>query len=154
MRPLPTPAAVRSAGLTAILLLALGSTAAAPVARSVATGSVEGFIRNGSGQPVSGARVTVMGTAVGAGVDSTGHYLLRTVPAGRARLRAEAPGYGPSEAEVIVRPGATVRRDLALSPVTQPLAEMAKASGQVSRRKDIAGADALMAMSACVVRSL
>ena len=40
MRPLPTPAAIRSAGLTAILLLALGSTAAAPVARSVATGSV------------------------------------------------------------------------------------------------------------------
>ena len=51
MRPLPTPAAVRSAGLTAILLLALGSTAAAPVARSVATGSVEGFVRDGAGQP-------------------------------------------------------------------------------------------------------
>ena len=148
MRPLPTPAAVRSAGLTAILLLALGSTAAAPVARSAATGSVEGFVRDGSGQPVPGARVTVAGTALGAGVDSTGHYLVRTVPAGRARLRAEAPGYLPSEAEVIVRPGATVRRDLVLSPVAKPLAEIAKAAGQVSRRKDIARADALTAPSA------
>ena len=148
MHPLPAPAAVRSAGLTAILLLALGSTAAAPMARSAATGSVEGFVRDGSGQPVAGARVTVAGTALGAGVDSTGHYLLRALPAGRARLRAEAPGYGPSEAEVTVRPGATVRRDLVLSLVAKPLAEMAKASGQVSRRKDIAHADALMAPSA------
>ena len=47
-----------------------------------------------------------------------------------------------------MRPGATVRRDLVLSLVAKPLAEMAKASGQVSRRKDIAHADALMAPSA------
>ena len=92
MHPLPAPAAVRSAGLTAILLLALGSTAAAPVARSAATGSVEGFVRDGSGQPVAGARVTVAGTALGAGVDSTGHYLLRTLPAGSGTPAGRGPG--------------------------------------------------------------
>jgi Ca-activated chloride channel family protein len=147
MSPLPAPA-VRSAGLTVILLLALGSTAAAPVAHSAATGTVEGFVRDREGQPISGARVIVAETALGAGTDSTGHFRVRTVPAGPARLRAEAPGYRPAEAEITVLPGVTVRRDLVLSPVARPAAEMAKASGKASQRNGPVLADALMPPSA------
>src|SRR5262245_32647793 len=116
MRPPRLPAAVRPAGLTAVLLLALGSTAAAPVARSAATGSVAGCVRDGAGRPIPTARVTVAATALGGTVDSAGHFLLRAVPAGRARLRAEAAGYLPTDTEITVRAGATVRRDLVLSP--------------------------------------
>ena len=148
MRPHRAPAVVRSAGLTAILLLALGSTGAAPVTRPAATGGVEGFVRDGAGQPIPGARVSVAETALGAAVDSTGHYLISAVPAGRNHLRAEAPGYHPTEVEVTVRAGTTVRRDLVLSPAPQPLAEMAKASGQVSRRNELDRADAPLAARA------
>jgi Ca-activated chloride channel homolog len=148
MRPPRLPAAVRPAGLTAILLLALGSTAAAPVARSAATGSVEGFVRDGAGRPIRTARVTVAGTALGGTVDSAGHFLLRAVPVGRARLRAEAAGYLQADAEITVRAGATARRDLVLSPAAQPLAEMAKAAGQVAQRTERDRADGLMAAKA------
>ena len=151
MRPPRIPAAVRPAGLTAILLLALGSTAAAPVARSAATGSVEGFVRDGAGRPIGTARVTVVGTALGGTVDSAGHFLLRSVPVGRARLRAEAPGYLPADAEITVRTGGTVRRDLVLSPAAQPVAEMAKVKGQVAQRTEVDRADAVMAASAAPV---
>ncbi len=148
MHPPRLPAAVRPAGLTVILLLALGSVAAAPVARSAATGGIEGFVRDGAGQPIAAARVTVTGTALGATADSAGHFLLRAVPAGRARLRAEAAGYLPADAEVTVRAGVRVRLDLMLSSAAQPLAEMAKASGQVAQRTEVDRADALMAAKA------
>ena len=148
MRPPRLPAAVRPAGLTAILLLALGSTAAAPVARPAATGSVEGFVRDGAGRPIPAARVTVAGTALGGTVDSAGHFLLRAVPVGRARLRAEAAGYLPAEAEITVRAGATVKRDLVLSPAAQPASEMAKVRGQVGQRTEMDRADVLMAAKA------
>ncbi|HET7423222.1 MAG TPA: von Willebrand factor type A domain-containing protein, partial [Gemmatimonadales bacterium] len=148
MRPPRLPAAVRPAGLTAILLLALGSTAAAPVARPAATGSVEGFVRDGAGRPIPAARVTVAGTALGGTVDSAGHFLLRAVPVGRARLRVEAAGYLPAEAEITVRAGATVKRDLVLSPAAQPASEMAKVRGQVGQRTEMDRADVLMAAKA------
>ena len=147
MFPHPAPA-VHSAGLTVILLLALGSTAATPAAHSAATGAVEGFVRDRVGRPVPGARVIVLGTALGTATDSSGHYLVRTAPAGPARLRAEAPGYEPSEAAITVRAGATVQRDLVLSPVAGPLPEMAKASGQAAQRNGAVRADALTAPSA------
>jgi Ca-activated chloride channel family protein len=148
MRPPRLPAAVRPAGLTAILLLALGSTAAAPVARPAATGSVEGFVRDGAGRPIPAARVTVAGTALGGTVDSAGHFLLRAVPVGQARLRVEAAGYLPAEAEITVRAGATVKRDLVLSPAAQPASEMAKVRGQIGQRTEMDRADVLMAAKA------
>ena len=82
MRPPRAPAAVRSAGLSVLLFLALGSTAAAPVSHRVATGSVEGYVRDGAGQPIPRARITLLGTALGASSDSTGHYLLTRYPPG------------------------------------------------------------------------
>jgi Ca-activated chloride channel family protein len=151
MRPPRLPAAVRPAGLTAVLLLALGSSAAAPVARPAATGSVEGFVRDGAGRPIPAARVTIAGTALGGTVDSAGHFLLRAVPVGRARLRAEAAGYLSTDAEITVRAGATVRRDLVLSPAAQPLSEMAKVRGQVAQRTEMDRADAVMAAKAAPV---
>jgi Ca-activated chloride channel homolog len=148
MRPPRIPAAVRPAGLTAILLLVLGSTAAAPVARSSPTGSIEGFVRDGAGRPIGTARVTVVATGQGGAVDSAGHFLLRSVPAGRARLRAEATGYLSAEAEVTVRAGTTVRRDLVLSPAAQPVAEMAKSMRQVAPRSEVDRAGAVLGASA------
>src|SRR5689334_13821149 len=99
MRPPRAPAAVCSAGLIVMLLLALGSTAAAPAPYRVATGAVEGFVRDGAGQPIRRARIAVVGTALDARSDSTGHYLLPAVPTGRVRLRALAPGCSAVEEE-------------------------------------------------------
>ena len=148
MRPPRAPAAVRSAGLTVLLFLALGSTAAAPVSHRVATGSVEGFVRNGAGQPIPRAQITVIGTALAASADSTGHYLLTAVPTGRARLRASAPGYVAIDEEVVVRAAAVSRRDFALARVRER-DEVAKAMGQaLERRGAVTRADAALAPSA------
>jgi Ca-activated chloride channel family protein len=142
MRPPRAPAA-RSAGLALLLFLALGSTAAAPTPPRVATGSVAGFVRDQAGRPIVRARVTVMGTALGASSDSTGHYLLPGVPTGRARLRASAAGYAAAEEAVVVRAAAVTRRDFALGLQVQARDEVGQASGRaLERRKEAARADA------------
>ena len=136
MRPPRATAAARSAGLTALLFLALGSTAAAPAPHRAATGAVEGFVRDGAGRPLPRARVTVIGTALDAGSDSTGHYLLPAVPTGRAHLRASAQGYTAAEAEVVVIAVTVSRRDFALAPLAGARDEVAKASAQALERHE------------------
>jgi Ca-activated chloride channel homolog len=146
MRPPRAPAAVRPAGLTLLLLLALGSTASAPLAHRTPTGSAEGFVRNDTGAPIARALVGVTGTALQASTDSSGHYLLPAIPTGRARVRATAPGYAATEAEIVIRAGLVSRRDFGLAPLPRPRDEVAQASGRVlERRKDIARADAAVA---------
>jgi Ca-activated chloride channel family protein len=115
MRSPCPPHAGRAAGLAAILLLALSTTAAAPVIRAPATGAIEGFVRDAAGSPIPAVRILVAGTALGATSDSAGHYSLRAVPAGSATLRAVARGFPPVEARVRVRAGETVRQDFALA---------------------------------------
>jgi Ca-activated chloride channel family protein len=121
-----------------MLFLALGSTAAAPVSHRLATGSVEGFVRAAAGQPIPRAQITVIGTALSASSDSTGHYLLTAIPTGRARLRASAPGYLAMDEEVVVRATDVSRRDFTLAPMTRARDEVAKARGQDLERRDAA----------------
>jgi Ca-activated chloride channel homolog len=148
MRPPRSPAAVRSAGLTVLLFLALGSTAAAPAPHPEGTGAVEGFVRDGAGRPIPGARVMAIGTALDAGSDSTGHYLLPAVPTGRVRLRASASGYIAVHEEAVIRAAAVARRDFTLAPQVRARDEVAQASGQaLERHKDTERVGAAVAPS-------
>lgn len=149
MRPPRAPAAVRSAGLIVLLFAVLGSTAAAPAPYRAATGVVEGFVRNGAGQPIPRARVTVIGTALDARSDSSGHYLLPAIPTGRVRLRASAPGYLAAEEDVVIRAASVARQNFALAPMARARDEVAKASGQALQpHKDAERFDAAVAPSA------
>jgi TonB-linked SusC/RagA family outer membrane protein len=77
----------RSIFLLAVIAASLGSS---PLAAQTITGSVT---VKGSGEPVSNARVTVVGTSLVAGTDANGRYTLRHVPTGTQSVRVNSIGF-------------------------------------------------------------
>ncbi len=68
-----------------------------------------------NGQPLAGARVTVMGTSLIAQTNADGGYTLSRVPGGQLTVRASAVGFGAASRVVTVSPGDTAVVDLALA---------------------------------------
>ena len=68
-----------------------------------------------NGQPLAGARVTVMGTSLIAQTNADGRYTLSRVPGGQLTVRASAVGFGAASRLVTVNPGETAVVDLALT---------------------------------------
>jgi hypothetical protein len=61
---------------------------------AVSVGSVEGVVSDArTGVPVPGARVAVDGTELAASTDSTGYYIIETVPVGMHKLLVTRAGY-------------------------------------------------------------
>src|SRR5262245_60257351 len=61
------------------------------------TGQIEGAVRDSGGAPVANAQVIVVSRPWTAMSDSTGHYRLADIPAGRYTVRVSAMGYGSQE---------------------------------------------------------
>jgi hypothetical protein len=81
--------AVRSA-------LARGDERIGRLAR-VASGSIEGTVIDGVGQPLAGATVSALGQTTAASVsDARGRFALRMLPAGTYIVRAHLAGFLPS----------------------------------------------------------
>lgn len=97
-------------GTRAILLL-VGMTVTAGAASAVAQdGRVVGRVTDGTGNPVAGARVTLVTAqapqqARTAVTGETGGFEFASVPAGSYRLRADEAGRASREVEVVVEPG-------------------------------------------------
>src|SRR2546422_6101335 len=98
-------------------------------------GTVAGRVTDqANGQPLVGARVTVMGTSLIAQTNVEGRYTLSRVPGGQVTVRASAVGFGAASRVVTVKPGETGVVDLALglSPysldavIVNPAGEQAK----------------------------
>jgi Ca-activated chloride channel family protein len=106
----------RVPALSAFLLLILTTTGAAPVIQPPRTGRVEGHVLAPSGTPIAHAQIFVVGSALSALTDSTGRYVLATVPGGSVTLRATFIGHKPAEAQVTVRSGRTAIQDFILEP--------------------------------------
>ena len=80
----------------------------------VPTGTVSGSVTaRGTGEPLQGASVALVGARIGAVVKSDGHYEF-TAPAGRYLLRARLLGYVMQEDSITVVDGQTVTHDFAL----------------------------------------
>jgi len=84
-------------------------------------GSVSGFVRNGDGAPIEGARVEItsgprdIGRAVTA--DATGSYSIDLLPAGNYSFRVTADGYDTLDSPtIVVDPGEETLQDFVLSP--------------------------------------
>ena len=78
-------------------------------------GTVAGRVTDqANGQPLVGARVTIMGTSLIAQTNAEGRYSLSRVPGGQLTVRASAVGYGAASRVVTVNPGETGVVDLAL----------------------------------------
>lgn len=72
--------------------------------------------------PVPGAIVRVAGTTLGALADSTGRFVLTSVPPGSYSLEASAPGHTLERRDLVVRDGETLRVVLRLAAAPRELA--------------------------------
>ena len=103
------------------LVLALTTVGRAARAQNEApTGTIDGRIVDGDGEPVREARIVARavggGTQGAASSDSTGRYIIRALPAGRYLLQVRALGFRPVVGlERIVGTGEVVAVDLRLS---------------------------------------
>src|SRR2546425_12843276 len=101
--------------LCALLALA-GITGGVSAVAWAQQGTVAGRVTDqANGQPLAGARVTVMGTSLIAQTNVEGRYTLSRVPGGQVTVRASAVGFGAASRVVTVNPGETAVVDLALA---------------------------------------
>ncbi|HET7248928.1 MAG TPA: von Willebrand factor type A domain-containing protein [Gemmatimonadales bacterium] len=104
--------------LLAAMLLATPSLLHAP-ARA---GRITGHVRDAAGQPLAGAQVVVVGTALGAVTDRLGAYAIESVPEGAYSVQARFIGYTQLELHGIrVTRDSTTTADFTLQPSTVAL---------------------------------
>jgi hypothetical protein len=102
-----------------LLLFAIGLVIAGT------TGSVSGTLKDASGMPVAGGKVTLsnktMGMSFMATTDRKGSYGFLTVSPGTYSLHAEAPGFAPQERNgLVVHVNSALRVDLTLESEKSP----------------------------------
>ncbi|MGH7481417.1 MAG: SusC/RagA family TonB-linked outer membrane protein [Longimicrobiales bacterium] len=126
------------AALTATALLVL--FASAPQAIS-AQQAVRGTVTDAqSGQPIPGAQVSVRGTNIGTIAGDDGRYLLPSVPAGRAEIRAEFIGYSPQSQTVTITSGDALTVDFEMGIAAIELEELVAAGYVEQTRREVSAA--------------
>lgn len=93
------------------LLLLAGVPAVA-----LAQGNIRGRVTTTNGQAAIGAAVRLVGTRLGAIVDSAGEYRIERVPAGTYGVRATRLAFSPESTSVVVANARTTRLDLVMKP--------------------------------------
>lgn len=76
-----------------------------------------GTVRDGTGQPVVGAQIRVIGTAVATRSDERGAYLLSGLPAGTQEVEVRRLGYGIARGPMTLRSEQRARMDVVLDRV-------------------------------------
>jgi len=109
------------------LALACAMIPALPLAdRPVATGRIEGVVRDINGSLIAGVTVTIDGTRLSASSNPLGRYILAQVPAGTVTLRATQSGWKPAVITgVVVRAGQVTTVDVRLVSARPEEKEMA-----------------------------
>lgn len=82
---------------------------------------MQGTIRTDEGRPVESAELRIVGTDLTATTDREGGFVIRAVPVGERVLRVSVLGYRDARETLRVRPGETVRVDLALETLAVEL---------------------------------
>ena len=90
-----------------------------------------------SGQPVAGARVTVVGTTTGATTDLNGRYTIHGLSAGTITLRVQRIGFAQRERDVTLIDGGIVTADFALSAAATVLPEVVVTGYGTSSRANL-----------------
>ncbi len=96
------------------------TTVTSPIVAGQISGQV---INSGTGQPVAGVQILVLGTNLGAMSREDGRYTIAGVPDGTYRLRTQRLGFTSDEKSVTVA-GADVTVDFAISTVSVSLDEV------------------------------
>jgi TonB-dependent SusC/RagA subfamily outer membrane receptor len=91
----------------------------------VVSGTISGRVAEAkTGNAIPGARVTVMGTALGKMTDDSGHYQIEGVPVGLRTVIVRRLGYSPISREANVRDAAVISLDFELQGATTRLSEI------------------------------
>ncbi|MFW6205706.1 MAG: SusC/RagA family TonB-linked outer membrane protein, partial [Gemmatimonadota bacterium] len=124
----------RLALLSAFLVLAGPSWAAAQN-----TGTISGQVTNeGTGEPLAGVQMSVVGTNLGALTNQEGRYLIQNVPTGDRTVRAILIGYGEVTQQVSVTADGTAVADFTLGESAIALEGLVvTATGQMQRRREV-----------------
>jgi outer membrane receptor protein involved in Fe transport len=130
---------VLRAVVPALVLLALPSLDALS---AQATGTVQGTVTvDGTGAPIEGAQVSVIGSPRYARTDATGRYRLAGVALGTSVVRALSIGYSGSTRSVTLAAGATVTVDFALKVTALSLdAVVVTGTAAEARKKEVGNA--------------
>lgn len=109
------------------LLLALTCSAGASTSQAqerageAATGAIAGIVRDESGKPIIGARVSIEALAAQTRTDSTGRFVLAGLPARNVTVRFRHLGYRPAVATIDVPAGQTLNLGISLVPLAEEL---------------------------------
>lgn len=98
---------------TAACAVAL-TLAPATAAEAQQTGTIQGRVTDGAGQPIPSAQVSVEGTTLGAIAGANGRYQIGNVPVGPHTVTVQSIGYAEARSEVTIAAGATVELDFEL----------------------------------------
>ena len=113
-------------------LAALAASLAAQGAPGTVTGTV---IERGTGLPLEGATVTIVGTRLGAIANASGAFTIRGVTPGTVTVRAQLIGFGPITATARVVAGASVAVPMQLTRTAFALTGVVvTATGEEKRR--------------------
>jgi TonB-linked SusC/RagA family outer membrane protein len=119
--------------VVAVLGLVAGVAGVAAAQQGTITGRVTD---QASGQPLVGARVTVVGTALVAASRAEGRYVIPNVPPGQVTVRATFIGYAGATRSVAVGPGEAASADLVLVLTPYSLDEVVvTATGEQTKRQ-------------------
>ena len=78
---------------------------------------VEGYIKDAqTGEPLFGANIVLMGTALGAASNMYGKYEILKVPAGPYKLKVSYIGYSENMVDILVKEGNTLEQNFSLEP--------------------------------------
>ncbi|MBM4188131.1 MAG: SusC/RagA family TonB-linked outer membrane protein [Gemmatimonadetes bacterium] len=118
-----------------LVALALATLAALPVAAQQ-NGTVTGRVVDGaSKQPLVGARVSIVGTALTAPTNADGRYRITSVPIGTQTVRVYQIGYAAGSRPAEVTAGGTTTVDVELTLTPYSLDEfVVTATGEESKR--------------------
>ncbi|MBW3571768.1 MAG: TonB-dependent receptor [Gemmatimonadetes bacterium] len=127
--------------LRTLLAVAL-ALALAPASAFAQGGTIRGRVtEQGSGQPLQGVQVGVVGTSLTVVTNQQGAYALTNVPAGQRTVRAVRIGFSAQARTVTVAAGAAAEANFTLSPDVLGLDEVVVIGyGQVERRRAGGGA--------------
>jgi TonB-linked SusC/RagA family outer membrane protein len=131
--------AIRST-LRALLLLC-GLVVGVNAVAEAQQGTVAGRVTDqATGQPIPGARVAIVGTALVSQTNAEGRYTLSRVPGGSVTVRAGALGYAAMSRTLTVAAGETASADLALSLSPYSLDEVVVTSTGEQAKKEVGNA--------------
>ena len=106
-----------------------------------AQGTVAGRVTDqASGQPLAGARITVVGTSLITQTNADGRFTLSRVPVGQATVRASAVGFGAASRPITVSAGETAVVDLALALAPYSLEEVVVTTTGDQAKKEVGNA--------------